>query len=118
MSVVDGIDGLMLLLAGGLGLLVGIWATLAFRWSERSQHGAPSLPTPALDDGLVRTLAVLRSAAVVLDESDQVVRASAPAHALGIVRDGRVAPAAIRDLIALVRTARCRRVSWRGTPFR
>ena len=60
-------------------------------------------PAPALDDGLVRTLAVLRSAAVVLDESDHVVRASAPAHALGIVRDGRVAPAAIRDLIALVR---------------
>lgn len=99
----DGIDGLMLLLAGGLGLLVGVWATLAFRWSERSQRGAPEPPRPALDDGLVRTLAVLRSAAVVLDESDQVVRASAPAHALGIVRDGRIAPAAIRDLIALVR---------------
>ncbi len=103
MSVVDGIDGLMLLLAGGLGLLVGVWATLAFRWSEASQRDVPAQPKPALDDGLVRTLAVLRSAAVVLDESDQVVRASAPAHALGIVRDGRVAPAAIRDLIALVR---------------
>ena len=80
-----------------------MWATLAFRWSERSQRGAPPQPAPALDDGLVRTLAVLRSAAVVLDEADHVVRASAPAHALGIVRDGRVAPAAIRDLIALVR---------------
>lgn len=102
-SLVDGIDGLMLLLAGGLGLLVGVWATLAFRWSERSQREVPPQPPTALDDGLVRMLAVLRSAAVVLDESDQVVRASAPAHALGIVRDGRVAPAAIRDLIALVR---------------
>ena len=38
MSGVDGIDGLMLLLAGGLGLLVGVWATLAFRWSERWQE--------------------------------------------------------------------------------
>ncbi|GEK23374.1 two-component sensor histidine kinase [Cellulomonas xylanilytica] len=103
MSVVDGIDGLMLLLAGGLGLLVGVWATLAFRWSERSQREVPAQAASGLDDGLVRTLAVLRSAAVVLDESDHVVRASAPAHALGIVRDGRVAPAAIRDLIALVR---------------
>ena len=99
----DGIDGLLLLLAGGLGLLTGVWATLAFRWSERSQRAAPPRPEPVLDDGLVRVLAVLRSAAVVLDESDQVVRASAPAHALGIVRDGRIAPAAIRDLIALVR---------------
>jgi len=100
---VDGTDGLLLLLAGGLGLLVGVWAALAFRLSERSQHAVPARTEPALDDGLVRTLAVLRSAAVVLDESDHVVRASAPAHALGIVRDGRIAPAAIRDLIALVR---------------
>ena len=99
----DGIDGLLLLLAGGLGLLTGVWATLAFRWSERAQRALPARPEPELDDGLVRMLAVLRSAAVVLDDADQVVRASAPAHALGIVRDGRIAPAAIRDLIAQVR---------------
>ena len=93
----------MLLLAGGLGLLVGVWATLAFRFSERAAAHLPPMVAPELDDGLVRTLAVLRSAAVVLDDADHVVRASAPAHALGIVRDGRIAPAAIRDLIAQVR---------------
>ena len=99
----NGYDGLMLLLAGGLGLLVGIVASLAFRWSERVQRSVPAQAEPELDQGLVRTLAVLRSAAVVLDDADRVVRASAPAHALGIVRDGRIAPAAIRDLIADVR---------------
>src|SRR6478609_3406613 len=93
----------MLLIAGGLGLVVGVWATLAFRFSEREQRTLPPMVAPELDDGLVRTLAVLRSAAVVLDDADHVVRASAPAHALGIVRDGRIAPAAIRDLIAQVR---------------
>jgi len=101
---VDGLNGLTVLLAGGLGIVVGAVATLAFRWSERVQKGpAPVGVRPDLDEGLIRTLAVLRSAAVVLDEDDQVVRASAPAYALGIVRDGRVAPAAIRDLIAGVR---------------
>ena len=100
---VSGWDGLAVLLAGGLGLLVGVGATLAFRWSERQQHELPPQPARALDEGLVRTLAVLRSAAVVLDADDRVVRASAPAHALGLVREGRVVPSAIRDLIAQVR---------------
>ena len=85
----EGVDGLALLVAGILGLVVGLGAALAFRWSERAQTSAPARPEPELDDGLVRTLAVLRSAAVVLDDDDHVVRASAPAYALGLVRDGR-----------------------------
>ncbi|MBO9552991.1 ATP-binding protein [Cellulomonas sp.] len=96
-------DGIGLLVAGVLGVLVGAGAIWAFRWSERVQRRVPDAPAPVVDDGVVRTLAVLRSAAVVLDEDDLVVRASAPAHALGLVRDGRIAPAAIRDLVAQVR---------------
>lgn len=91
-------------LVGGLvGLLVGVGATLAFRLSERAQRRVPPQPEPELDDGLVRALAVLRSSAIVLDDADRVVRASAPAHALGLVRDGRLAHAAIRDMVADVR---------------
>jgi len=96
-------DSIGLLIAGLLGVLVGAGAIWAFRWSERVQRHVPDAPAPVVDDGVVRTLAVLRSAAVVLDEDDLVVRASAPAHALGLVRDGRIAPAAIRDLVAQVR---------------
>ena len=96
-------DGLLVLLAGLVGVLLGVGAALAFRASERAQRTVPPQPEPELDDGLVRTLAVLRSAAVVLDADDRVVRASAPAYAMGLVRDGRVVPAAIRDLIAEVR---------------
>ncbi len=99
----DGGNGLALLVAGILGLAVGLGAALAFRWSEHAQAEAPPRPEPEVDDGLVRTLAVLRSAAVVLDDADHVVRASAPAYALGLVRGGRVAPPAIRDMIAQVR---------------
>lgn len=91
-------------LAWGLvGLLVGVGATLAFRLSERAQRRLPPQPEPELDEGLVRALAVLRSSAIVLDDSDRVVRASPPALALGLVRDGRVAHAAIRDMVADVR---------------
>lgn len=99
----EGLNGLMLLAAGGLGLLVGVGAMLAFRWSERVQRTVPEQPTPELDDGLVRVLAVLRSAAVVLNDDDQVIRASPPAYAYGVVRDGGIVHAAIRDLIADVR---------------
>lgn len=100
----DGIDGgVALLVAGVLGVLVGVGATLAFRWSDSAQHAMPPAPAPEIDDGLVRTLAVLRSAAVVLDTEDQVVRASAPAYALGLVRDGRIGPPAIREMVADVR---------------
>lgn len=92
-----------MLLAGLVGVLLGVGAAFAFRASESAQRTVPPQPEPELDDGLVRTLAVLRSAAVVLDSEDRVVRASAPAYAMGLVRDGRVVPAAIRDLIAAVR---------------
>lgn len=99
----NGTDGLLVLLAGLVGVLLGVGAAFAFRASESAQRTVPPQPEPELDDGLVRTLAVLRSAAVVLDSEDRVVRASAPAYAMGLVRDGRVVPAAIRDLIAAVR---------------
>ncbi|MBN9326343.1 MAG: two-component sensor histidine kinase [Cellulomonas sp. 73-145] len=89
---------------GGLvGLLVGVGATLAFRLSERAQRHVPPQPEPELDEGLVRALAVLRSSAIVLDDADRVVRASPPAHALGLVRDGRLVHAAVRDMVAEVR---------------
>ncbi|GIG35410.1 sensor histidine kinase [Cellulomonas pakistanensis] len=100
----EGLNGLGLLLVGALGLLVGIGATLAFRFSERAQRGAPAERRESeVDEGVVRTLAVLRSAAVVLDDDDRVVRASPPAFALGVVRDGMVVHAAVRELIADVR---------------
>ncbi|WP_147795468.1 cell wall metabolism sensor histidine kinase WalK [Cellulomonas sp. Y8] len=99
----DGLNGLGALLVGVLGLLTGIGATLAFRFSERAQRSIPPRPEPEVDDGVVRTLAVLRSAAVVLDDEDRVVRASPPAFALGVVRDGMVVHAAVRELIADVR---------------
>ncbi|MGC5168636.1 sensor histidine kinase [Luteimicrobium sp. DT211] len=101
------------LAAGLVGLLVGVSSVLAYWLSERQRSRSRSRTTGAgtdgvasgdgLDEGLVRVLAVLRSAAVVLDDEDRVVRASPPAYALGVVRASEVAHAAIRDLVAAVR---------------
>ncbi|MCU1432191.1 MAG: two-component sensor histidine kinase [Actinotalea sp.] len=94
------IEGLPLLGAGLLGLAVGLVAALAFRISEREQRTVPAAPEPEVDEGITRVLAVLRSAAVVTSTEGAVVRASAAAHAYGLVRDGRVVHEAVRDLLS------------------
>jgi two-component system sensor histidine kinase SenX3 len=92
-------------LAGLVGLLTGVSATLAFRVSEKQQLTAPGppAPPPVLPTGVADVLAVLRSSAVVLNAEDQVVRASPSAYSFGLVRDDRlVAP----DLLELARKVR------------
>lgn len=83
--------------------MTGVLATLAFRMSEREQRSVPVRVPPEIDPGVVRVLAVLRSAAVVLGADDRVVRASAQAYALGIVRTDAVAHPAIQDMVDAVR---------------
>lgn len=96
-------DGYPIVVVGLLGLMTGVLATLAFRLSERAQHTVPEQAPPELDPGVVRVLAVLRSAAVVLAADDRVVRASAQAYALGLVRADAVAHPAIQDMVDAVR---------------
>ncbi|WNI17047.1 sensor histidine kinase [Actinacidiphila sp. ITFR-21] len=80
-----------------VGLLTGVIAVLAFRWSEREQArptrtaARPDSVTAVLPPGVDTVLSVLRSSAVVLDEGDTVVKASSAAYALGLVRGGRLA---------------------------
>jgi len=94
------IDGLALLGAGMLGVLVGLVAGLAFRYSEREQLAGPPEEPPELDEGVTAVLSVLGSAAVVTTTDGRVVRASAAAHAYGLVRGDRVLHAELRDLLA------------------
>lgn len=93
------IDGLLVLGAGALGLLVGLVAALAFRASEREQTAMPPAAEPELDERTTAVLAVLRSAAVVTAHDGRVVRASAAAHSLGLVRGDRVVHAEVRDML-------------------
>ncbi|MCX4414780.1 two-component sensor histidine kinase [Streptomyces sp. FT05W] len=78
------------------GLCTGVIAMLAFRWSEREQKRPTRTSlrpdgNAALPPGVDTVLSVLSSSAVVLDESDSVVKASSAAYALGLVRGGRLA---------------------------
>ncbi|GAA2387112.1 ATP-binding protein [Streptomyces glaucosporus] len=79
---------------------------LAFRWSEREQARPTrsSFPTEAvLPPGVDTVLSVLRSSAVVLDESDAVVKASSAAYALGLVRGGKLA---VEPMLQMARDTR------------
>ncbi|MEE1810222.1 MULTISPECIES: sensor histidine kinase [unclassified Streptomyces] len=85
------------------GACTGVIAMLAFRWSERDQKKPtrtslrPDSNAP-LPPGVDTVLSVLSSSAVVLDESDSVVKASSAAYALGLVRGGRLAVDAMLNM--------------------
>ncbi|MDQ0794864.1 cell wall metabolism sensor histidine kinase WalK [Streptomyces sp. B1I3] len=90
------------------GVLTGVIAMLAFRWSEREQRRPtrtslrPDSNAP-LPPGVDTVLSVLSSSAVVLDESDSVVKASSAAYALGLVRGGRLS---VEPMLNMARDAR------------
>ena len=88
------------------GVLTGVIAMLAFRWSERDlkRPTRTSLHTdPVLPPGVDTVLSVLRSSAVVLDEGDGVVKASSAAYALGLVRGGKLS---VEPMLQMARDTR------------
>ncbi|MEQ6903164.1 ATP-binding protein [Nocardioides sp. YIM 152588] len=90
-------------LAAVLGALVASCAMLAWHLSDRQQHRMPPPEAPLVPSGVAAVLSVLRSSAVVVDENDVVVKASAPAYAMGVVR-GRALVS--DDLGTMVRAVR------------
>ncbi len=91
--------GLFVLLS--IVLLAGV--LLAFLLSERQQRRVPEISKPTVSPEVAAVLAVLRSSAVIVDESDTVLKASAPAYALGIVQGTEVRLAELTDVIQQVR---------------
>jgi two-component system, OmpR family, sensor histidine kinase SenX3 len=89
-------------LAALIGAVVAGGAFLAWYVSQRPEavvaHDEPALPA-----GVATVLSVLRSSALVVDDEDEVVKASAPALALGLVRGHRLASAELADLVQQVR---------------
>ena len=99
-------DAAVAAVAAIAGLCTGVFAMLAFRWSEREQAKPTrsSLHTDAvLPPGVDTVLSVLRSSAVVLDEADAVVKASSAAYALGLVRGGKLA---VEPMLQMTRDTR------------
>jgi two-component system sensor histidine kinase SenX3 len=91
------------LLVGLLGAALGGASVLAWRMSEGEQRTVPPAPVAAVPPAVTSVLSALRSSAVVVGPDDVVLKASAPAYSLGIVRGNRLAVDALLALVQQVR---------------
>ena len=86
-----------------LGAVLGAGVVLAWQVSDRQMRSQAPVEEPAVPAGIATVLGVLRSSALVVDEKDEVVKASAPAYAFGLVSGDRVTVKELADLIRQVR---------------
>jgi len=88
-----------------LGVVLGAVPALAWRISERQLHPSPEAPVedPVVSPAVAAVLGALRSGAVVLDEDDTVLQASAPAYGMGLVRQGQLQVPELMTLVQQVR---------------
>src|SRR4051794_19919777 len=89
-----------------LGVVIGAVTALAWTTSDRQMH--PPEPPPPTDPagvppGVATVLDVLESSALVVDERDEVLQASAPAYSLGLVRAGAIRIHELEELVRQVR---------------
>ncbi len=87
------------------GAAIGAGMVLFWNW-WRARNAPVNDPTPATEmvsAELSTTLRSLRSGAMIIDSSDQVLQASKPALSLGLIVDNQVAEHVLVDLIHQVR---------------
>lgn len=90
--------------AGLVGLSLGVFGMLAFRISERQRSIVDlDVSEPLLPEGAAEVLSVVGRAFVVVDAIDGVVRASPAAYAYGLVRGHTVVHKQLLDMTAKVR---------------
>jgi two-component system sensor histidine kinase SenX3 len=76
---------------------------LAWALSDRQQRRIAPLEEPVVPPGVATVLSVLRSSAVLVGEDGVVLKASAPAYALGLVRGNALVSERLADLVGQVR---------------
>ncbi len=96
-------DTTQILVAALGAVLVLVVALVAWLVSQRQFAKAPAAVEPVVPPGVASVLSVLRSSAVVVNSEDVVLKASAPAYALGLVNGNAVTHAPLLQLIAAVR---------------
>lgn len=89
-------------IAGAAGAVVGAALTYVWRFSERQQQRIEE-PAPVVPPGAELVLSVLSSSAVLMDSADTVVKASAPAFAMGLINDDRLESEELMNLVRQVR---------------
>lgn len=90
-------------LAALIGVVVGAVGVLGWHVSDRLQSRDHVSEPPMLPAGVATVLSTLRSSGVVVDEHDTVLKASAPAYTLGIVRGNQMVIRELSDLVHQVR---------------
>ena len=95
---------------GGTGISVlahGLTAAAIIGFPRRRRRVSdPEPPTSGpvgLSEISTRLLDLLRDASIVIDSRDRILRASSSSVALGVVRDGRLEPPRLRQLVAVAR---------------
>jgi two-component system sensor histidine kinase SenX3 len=90
-------------LAALVGAVVAGGAVLAWHVSDRQQHTVPETEPPVVPPGVAAVLSVLRSSTLLVDEDDVVLKASAPAYALGLVSGASLVSGELAELVRQVR---------------
>ncbi len=91
------------LIAGLIGLAMGVFGMFAFSLSDRSRRHTVEITEPTLPDGAAEVLSVVGKAYIVIDTVDGVVRASPGAYAYGLVRGHTVVHRELLELAHRVR---------------
>ncbi|WP_207454078.1 sensor histidine kinase [Herbiconiux sp. SYSU D00978] len=86
-----------------VGLVLGAGVAIALQLSAKRGHRAATVMTPTVPDGVDAVLDALESAGVVIDPSNNVLKASPGAHTLGLVFNGALVHDALLDRVAEVR---------------
>lgn len=89
-------------IAGAVGAVVGATIAYVWRFSERHQQTVEE-PQPVVPPGAELVLSVLSSSAVLIDSADTVVKASAPAFAMGLITDDKLESSELMSLVRQVR---------------
>jgi two-component system, OmpR family, sensor histidine kinase SenX3 len=95
-------DVLIVLLAGLLGLALGVVGMLSYRASRR-QRAIMVVDEPTLPEGAAEILSVIGRAFLVVDDVDGVVRANPAAYAFGLVRGHTMVHTELLELARRVR---------------
>ncbi|WP_421014842.1 sensor histidine kinase [Glutamicibacter creatinolyticus] len=91
------------LIAGLIGLALGVVGVLAYFFAQRRSAQLPAVDEPTLPEGAAAVLSVIGRAFVVLDDVDGVVRANPAAYAYGLVRGHTLVHEQLANMVRRVR---------------
>jgi two-component system, OmpR family, sensor histidine kinase SenX3 len=93
----------LVLTALAFGVFLGAAFMIVLHMAERRGSSAARVVAPTIPDGIDQVLEVLESAGVVLDPSNNVLKASPGALAMGLVRQQALVHPELVELVASVR---------------